>query len=76
MQTRTVENMALFATSLLGNYKAFRGGDAPPHECADRRSSLCCCRPRSDTQMASPPGGALQLNLVSRNSHGADSLYQ
>lgn len=26
--------------------------------------------------MASPPGGALQLNLVSRNSHGADSLYQ
>lgn len=32
--------MALFATSLLGNFKAFRGGDAPPHECADRRSSL------------------------------------
>lgn len=32
--------MALFATSLLSNPKAFRGRDAPPRECADPRSSL------------------------------------
>ena len=40
MSTRTAENMAPFATSLLSNLKAFRGRDAPPRECADRRSSL------------------------------------